>query len=119
MSEPSDARPFFPDWPPVPNRETRLGSGTGQRGTYGPATAWRASLHQQLPHYPFRFKDGSPVRIIGDAVWWDLLQKMGCRLVRLPWIIGHYHSHPDGQAEFRNPAESEHLKLAEIGIQLL
>ncbi len=119
MSEPSDARPFFPDWPPVPNRETRLGSGTGQRGTYGPATAWRASLHQQLPHYPFRFKDGSPVRIIGDAVWWDLLQKMGCRLVRLPWIIGHYHSHPDGQAEFRNPAESEHLKLAAVGIQLL
>jgi ADP-heptose:LPS heptosyltransferase/2-polyprenyl-3-methyl-5-hydroxy-6-metoxy-1,4-benzoquinol methylase len=119
LSLPSSAKPFFPDWPPLAGRETRLGSGTGERGTYGPATAWRASLHQKLPHYPWRFNDGSLVRIIGDAIWWELVAKLGGRLERLPWIVGHYHSHPDGQAEFRNPAEGEHAKLAAVGIQLL
>lgn len=116
---PAEAIPFHPDWPPVLDRNVRLGSGTGERGTYGPATAWRASVHQKLPHYPWRFKDGSPVRIIGDAIWWEIVGRAGFRLARLPWIIGHYHSHPDSQAEFRNPAEAEHTKLVQVGVQLL
>lgn len=119
MCEPARACPFIDAWPPLPNRPTRLGSGTGERGTYGPATAWRSSLHQKLPHYPWRFKDGSPVRTIGDAIWWELLQKLGCRLERLPWIVGHYHSHPADQAEFRDPARGEHEKFAAVGVRIL
>jgi len=26
---------------------------------------------------------------------------------RLPILLGRYHSHPEGQAEFRTPAEAE------------
>lgn len=112
----SSAVPFFPDWPPVANRLTRLGSGTGERGTFGPACAWRMSLHETIPRYPWRFKDGTTIRIIGDAVWWGLLRQQGKSLKRVPALIGRYHSHPEGQAEFRNPAEGEHEKLVRLGL---
>jgi ADP-heptose:LPS heptosyltransferase len=111
--------PFFPEWPPVPGRTVRLGSGTGQRGTYGPACAWRLALHAQLARYPWKFGDGSPVRVIGDAIWWGLLGKLNKRLERLPLIVGRYLSDPAGQAEFRNPGDDEHRKLGQHGIQLL
>jgi hypothetical protein len=112
----STAIPFHPEWPPQPNRTTRLGSGTGERGTFGPACAWRMALHETLPRYPWRFRDGSPIRIIGDAVWWSQLKQQGKVLKRVPALIGRYHSHPEGQAEFRNPAEGEHEKLATVGL---
>lgn len=116
-SEPALSVPFHPEWPPV--HPTRLGSGTGERGTYGPATLWRLAVRKKLPRYPWRFKDGSPIRIIGDAVWWDLLLRTGHQLARIPRIIGRYHSHPGDQAEFRDPGGDEQTKASTLGIELL
>ncbi len=110
--------PFHPDWPPVTGRPVRLGSGTGERGTYGPGTAWRMALHRELPHYPWRFEDGSPVRVIGDGLWWELLGQAGKKRVRLRRVLGHYHSHPGGQAEFRNPEAGEWARLQAVGVRV-
>lgn len=110
------AVPFKPDWPPVPGLTVRLGSGTGERGTYGPATAWRKSLHQDLGPYPSAFADGSPVRVIGDSLWWRRVIGARRKVLRLPYLIGRYHSHPGEQAEFRNPASEEEERLARIGL---
>ena len=111
--------PFRPEWPPRPGQLTRLGSGTGERGTYGPACAWRMALHEVFPRYPWRFKDGSPIRIIGDSVWWRLLTQHGKVLKRVPAVLGRYHSHPEDQAEFRNPASSEEEKLGRVGLTFI
>lgn len=108
--------PFEPAWPPAPGRSVRLGSGTGERGTLGPSTAWRRALHQELGPYPRAFSDGSPVRVIGDSLWWRRVQGAGKKVLRLPYLVGRYHSHPGDQAEFRNPAAAEEEKLARIGL---
>jgi ADP-heptose:LPS heptosyltransferase/SAM-dependent methyltransferase len=113
---PSESMPFHPDWPPVPGRPVRLGSGTGDRGTLGPACAWRLSLHGEVGRYPWRFADGSPIRIIGDSVWWRVLMGRQKVLKRLPIIVGRYYSHPGDQAEFRNPSEGEEARLKSIGL---
>ena len=113
----SDTIPFRPEWPPAMGGPVRLGSGTGERGTFGPATLWKTSLHRELGSYPSRFADGSPVRVIGDALWWQMIQNAGKKVYRLPFIIGHYHSHPTDQAEFRNPAEEEHAKIQTVGLE--
>lgn len=115
-NEPAAAVPFRPDWPPVPGQTVRLGSGTGERGTLGPATAWRRALHRDLGPYPSAFGDGSPVRVIGDSLWWRRVISAGRKTQRLPTIIGRYHSHPGEQAEFRNPAEAEEAKMAQFGV---
>lgn len=111
--------PFYPEWPPITGRPVRLGSGAGERGTRGPACAWRMNLHIQLPRYPYRFADGTLVKVIGDLIWWTILQKTNKNLVRLPQCIGKYHSHPNEQAEFRNPSEPEFIKLQNIGINFI
>jgi hypothetical protein len=115
----SHALPFSPEWPPVSGSAVRLGSGTGDRGTYGPACAWRMSVHETIPRYPWRFNDHTPIRIIGDSIWWRLLIKKGKTLKRLPVIIGRYHSHPNDQAEFRNPACNEEVTLERLGISII
>jgi FkbM family methyltransferase len=103
---PASDVPFIPDWPPLPGTRTRLGSGTGERGTYGPATLWRMEAHLGAPRYPWRFQDGSLVKTSADLAWWRLLQtNPNFRIVALPLIIGNYHSHPESQAEFRVPDE--------------
>lgn len=108
--------PFDPAWPPHPGAETRLGSGTGDRGTLGPATLWNRRLHDQAP-YPWQFADGSPIRIVGDLAWWTIVRKhLGAPVVRLPIVIGNYHSHPREQAEFRGA--DEHQLLSSQGIQM-
>ena len=56
-----------------PGTRTRLGSGTGERGTLGPATMWRMDTHIGVPRYPWRFPDGSLVKVIGDSCWWTLV----------------------------------------------
>jgi hypothetical protein len=109
---------FDPAWPPTGRQGIRLGSGTGERGTLGPATAWRTSLHQELGRYPFAFNDGSPVTIIGDALWWQRVIDAGKRVLRLPFVVGRYHSHPGDQAEFRSPAAEEAEKAQETGVIL-
>jgi ADP-heptose:LPS heptosyltransferase/SAM-dependent methyltransferase len=112
----SESLPFHPDWPPVPHRPVRLGSGTGDRGTLGPACAWRTALHGEVGRYPWRFADGSPIRIIGDSAWWRVLMAKQKVLKRLPILVGRYYSHPEEQAEFRNPSEGEEAKLKALGI---
>ena len=94
--------PHHPQWPPISGRTVRLGSGTGERGTYGPATLWRASAHVGFPRYPYRTSDGMMIRSVGDAVWWTLLRNvLSKHITRLPMVVGNYHSHPVDQAEFR------------------
>jgi hypothetical protein len=94
--------PFFPEWPPAHGVKTRLGSGTGERGTYGPAVLWTMDCHIGFPRYPYRMGDGYLIRSVADSIWWTLLLSQGGRrAVRIPRIIGRYHSRPASQAEFR------------------
>jgi hypothetical protein len=105
-------------WPPPPGTHTRLGSGTGDRGTLGPATMWRMDTHIGVPRYPWRFPDGSLVKVIGDMCWWTLVtEHLQKKAVRIADIIGHYHSHPGEQAEFRGPSNETALMQA-LGVSL-
>ena len=109
--------PFVADWPPKPGTRTRLGSGTGDRGTLGPATIWRVDAHIGVPRYPWRLRDGSLLRGSADLAWWQLLSgNPNFKLVALPLIIGHYHSHPAEQAEFREP--DDRPLLGSVGVSL-
>ena len=64
-----------------------------------------------MPRYPYRFADGSYIRIIADAIWWHAIEHcMGKKILRLPLIIGNYRSAPWTQAEFRYSASEEHAK---------
>lgn len=108
-SRPAHDLPYLPAWPPVAGVPTRLGSGTGERGTYGPGSLWRRSLHDQVP-YPHRFADGTQIRSIGDMVWWQVITAgLGGRAIRVPMVVGRYHSHPSEQAEFRLPNETSKM----------
>lgn len=103
--------PFEAGWPPVKGTRTRLGSGTGNRGTYGPATLWRLDCHVGMPRYPYRTTTDIRINGISDAVWWDILiQHLKRKVIRVPMVIGNYHSHPESQAEFRNANEHALLK---------
>ncbi|MBS0417188.1 MAG: FkbM family methyltransferase [Proteobacteria bacterium] len=116
---PAAELPFAAQWPPPPGTRTRLGSGTGERGTLGPATLWRMDAHVGAPRYPWRFPDGTIVKVIGDMCWWTLVtQLLKKKAVRLADVIGHYHSHPGEQAEFRGPSNETALMNA-LGLSLL
>ena len=101
--------PFLPEWPP--KGRTRLGS-AGERGTYGPDVMWRRSL---APGYITRFGDSTPMRSIADSIFWHYCQQKGARMIKIPYIIGNYHSHPKDQAEFRYPGGEEWAKVQRIG----
>ncbi len=117
---PAEQLPYVPSWPPPLGTRTRLGSGKGDRGTLGPAVMWRMDLHMGAPRYPWRFNDGSPMRVAGDAAWWWIIgNHMKKKLTRLPMVIGNYHSHPGEQAEFRFSAGKEHELLGLVGPSLL
>jgi hypothetical protein len=116
---PADTIPYVSAWPPDEGSITRLGSGTaGSRRTFGPACMWRAALHQQIGKYPDQFGDGTLIRVIGDSIWWRVLQKHQKNMIRLPTIIGNYHSHPQTQAEFRHSALDEEQALQNVGVLL-
>ena len=106
-------------WPPKPGTNTRLGSGTGEVPTLGPATLWSMESHIGAPRYPARFGDGSPIRAAGDAAWWAVMNHQQKKMVRLPLVIGHYHSHPSDQAEFRLSSENEMRLLEDLGCSLI
>jgi hypothetical protein len=115
---PADRLPFAPAWPPPAGTRTRLGSGTGERGTLGPATLWRMDTHVGVPRYPWRFPDGTPVKVIGDMCWWMLVtQHLNKKAVRIADVIGNYYSHPNAQAEFRGPVNETALMNA-LGVSL-
>jgi hypothetical protein len=116
---PANQLPFATQWPPPAGTRTRLGSGTGERGTLGPATLWRMDAHVGAPRYPWRFPDGTIVKVIGDMCWWTLVtQLLKKKAVRLADVIGHYHSHPGEQAEFRGPSNETALMNA-LGLSIL
>jgi FkbM family methyltransferase len=115
---PAEQLPFVDEWPPKRGTVTRLGSGTGKRGTLGPATMWRMEAHLGAPRYPWRFRDGTLLEGSGDLAWWRLLaSNPNFKILQLPFIIGNYHSHPEDQAEFRIP--DERAFLADPGLALL
>lgn len=117
LSFPAKELPLVRDriWPPPPHEPARLGS-AGENWSLGPAYAWKMKLHLEFPRFPWMFGDGTLIRTIGDAVWGKLLEGAGKNIVRLPWVIGHYHSHPGEQAEFRNPAMKETETVNRVGI---
>jgi FkbM family methyltransferase len=103
---PANQLPFVNAWPPPYGTATRLGSGTGERGTLGPATIWRIDAHAGAPRYPWRLRDGSLIRIAGDLAWWQAMQTdPSARVIAVPVVIGNYYCHPTEQAEFRHPDE--------------
>jgi len=115
---PASQLPCVAEWPPQPQTRTRLGSGTGERGTLGPATIWRMEAHIGLPRYPWRLQDGSLLHTSADLAWWQVLQRNpNYKVLALPIIIGNYHSHPHGQAEFRFP--DERPLMADPGVSLI
>ncbi|HWG75735.1 MAG TPA: FkbM family methyltransferase [Steroidobacteraceae bacterium] len=114
---PAGSLPFVADWPPPHGTRTRLG--IDQRGTLGPATLWRMDAHIGAPRYPWRLADGTVLKVAGDVGWWQVLtQHLQKKVVRLPEIIGNYHSHPAGQAEFRG-AQPELALMSTVGVSLL
>lgn len=107
---------FDPAWPPKKCSFTqsraslRLGSGTGERGTYGPATMFRRSLLEEL-QYPLKFRNGDLIESIADSLWWSLIKrKYPSGALRIPEVVGIYHSDPSSQAEFRVTNEWEKLQ---------
>lgn len=64
------ASEYEPDWPPKPRDRLRLGSGTGERGTFGPAKLWNSKAIGN--YYPSDFADGSIIKSIGDALFWNM-----------------------------------------------
>jgi len=107
---PAEQLPFVAAWPPNPGTLTRIGSGTRQRGTFGPATIWRMEAHLGMPRYPWRLMDGSLIQAAGDLVWWEMITtNPKFRTLKIPVVIGNYHSHPGDQAEFRIPDERQLL----------
>jgi FkbM family methyltransferase len=103
---PAERLPFVASWPPARGTRTRLGSGTRERGTLGPATIWRIDAHIGLPRFPWRLRDGSLINAAADLAWWNMVAaNPNYRLIQIPVVIGNYRSHPADQAEFRNPDE--------------
>jgi hypothetical protein len=92
---------FCLECPPAVMPAHRLGSGTGERLTYGPATLWRTNAHVKVPRYPWRLNDGTLIRSVADGAFWSILSRLGGTLARLPQIVGNYHFHPQDQAEYR------------------
>jgi hypothetical protein len=91
--------------PPGIEPDRRLGSGTGERLTFGPAVMWKMAAHINVPRYPWRLNDGTPIRTVADGAFWSILAHLGAKLSRLPQVIGNYHFHPQEQAEYRHPED--------------
>jgi hypothetical protein len=114
---PAEPVPPISEWPPQPGSFVRIGSGTHNFGSFGPATLWRMDAHLAVPRYPWRFAEGTLIRCAGDLTWWLALENVvGGRIARVPMIIGNYHSHPSDQAEFRKPPYDEQKMLEDIGV---
>jgi hypothetical protein len=118
---PAEMLPSVADWEArSPGIRTRLGSGTGEQGTYGPATMWRLDAHIGAPRYPWRFPEGTIIRSAADAAWWHVLAKhLNKPLLRLPVVIGNYHYHPKEQAQYRALPHDEVALMGQLGISLV
>jgi hypothetical protein len=118
---PAELLPSVADWERrAPGIQTRLGSGTGEQGTYGPATLWRLDAHIGAPRYPWRFPEGTVIRSAADAAWWLVLGRhLGRKLLRLPLVIGNYHFHPKDQAQYRARPHDEVALIEQLGVSLV
>ena len=118
---PAELLPSVADWEQRgPGIRTRLGSGTGEQGTYGPATMWRLDAHIGAPRYPWRFPEGTIIRSAADAAWWLVLAKhLNKKLLRVPVVIGNYHYHPREQAQYRALPHDELALIEQLGVSLL
>jgi len=118
---PAELLPSIADWERRgPGIRTRLGSGTGEQGTYGPATMWRLDAHIGAPRYPWRFPEGTVIRSAADAAWWLVLAKhLQKPLLRLPVVIGNYHYHPKEQAQYRALPHDEVALIEQLGVSLV
>ncbi|AUQ75732.1 hypothetical protein [Phaeobacter piscinae] len=105
---------FIADWPPKAQADLRLGSGTGERGTYGPATLW--NLKQVGQWYPSYFGNQMPIKSIGDSIFWQMLANKKCKITRIPMIVGRYYSDEDSQAEFRPHQDNDHLRAHGVSL---
>ncbi len=103
---------FTPEWPMMAQPNARLGSGTGERGTRGPATMWNLDILGKW--YPTYFNNKTPIKSIGDTIFWQIVKTHKQVILRLPMVIGRYYSDPKNQAEFR-PHNDEQL-LSEHGV---
>jgi hypothetical protein len=117
---PAEELPSIADWEQRAPIRTRLGSGTGEQGTYGPATLWRLDAHIGAPRYPWRCPDGTLLRSAADAAWWLVLERhLKKRLLRLPIVIGNYHFHPKDQAQYRALPHDELQLIGQLGVSLV
>lgn len=117
---PAEELPSIADWERRAPIRTRLGSGTGEQGTYGPATLWRLDAHIGAPRYPWRCPDGTLLRSAADAAWWLVLERhLQKRLLRLPIVIGNYHFHPKEQAQYRALPYDELQLIGQLGVSLV
>jgi len=117
---PAERVPIVSGWPPVPGTLRRLGCGTHNFGSFGPVILWQVAAHLRAPRYPWRLRDGTLLRIVGDLAWWTILTgDLRQKIVRVPMIIGNYHSHPKDQAEFRSLSYDEKKLLRDPGVSAL
>jgi len=106
--------PAVGTWPP--NRGglvTKLPVASRTGGTLGPATMWRSELIIDFPRYPYRTTAGTMLPVEGDRAFWTAVM-LGYgkeSVLRLPIVIGNYHSHPNDQAEFRGKSDPKELTL--------
>ncbi len=108
------------EYPPQPGVGRRLGSGTGEVNSLGPARMWRMSAHINVPRYPWQFSDGTRIRTIADGIFQRLAPaQTNKKALQVPMVIGNYHSHPSDQAEFRHPVEVERPLLEKLGVPLM
>lgn len=109
------------NWPPEKEKNLRLGSGDGGRGTLGPAPVFLTKGLRSVGGYPHTFSDGSPIKTIIDYIVWDKICERGEHFVRVNIISGSYYSNPQEQQEFRNEnaintVEKEHELYLNLGI---
>ena len=64
--------------------------------------------HIGMPRFPWRLREGTLLRSNADLAWWEILKSNpNFRVLAVPMVIGNYHSHPEGQAEFRYADERD------------
>ncbi|WP_255731643.1 glycosyltransferase family 2 protein [Phaeobacter sp. B1627] len=97
-----------PEWPLMAQPNLRLGSGSGDRGTFGPATLWNLDILGKW--YPTHFNNNTPIQSIGDQIFWKVVLQNKQKATRLPLIIGRYFSDTNSQAEFRPHNDNAFLK---------
>ena len=101
-------------WPPEKKEvPTKLPAASRAGGTLGPATMWRSELAIDFPRYPYRTTAGAMLLVEGDRAFWAAVM-LGYgkeSVLRLPIIIGNYHSHPYEQAEFRGMSDPNEMRF--------